>query len=135
MRHGIYIGDKRSLYDDDAMMYYDDDARRSSRRQLRGFLFMALMFALNHGAAVACLSFAVAELGPRVGNASSGSLYLSFMCCALFAAAGCVRELGAKGAFRHIVCLTSFRRRLAAVSPSRRLFLALSPSFFNPVRF
>ena len=68
-----------------------------ARRQLRGFIFMALMFALNHGAAVACLSFAVAELGPQVGNASSGSLYLSFMCCALFGSAAVVRALGAKG--------------------------------------
>ena len=64
---------------------------------LRGFLLMAGMFSLNHGAAVACLSFAVAELGTRVGNASSGSLYLSFMVTALFLSSAVVARLGAKG--------------------------------------
>ena len=45
--------------------------RLSPTATLRSFLFMAAMFALNHGAAVGCLSFAVAELGPAVGNAGA----------------------------------------------------------------
>lgn len=64
---------------------------------LRRFLFMAAMFSLNHGSAVACLSFAVAQLGAAVGNASSGSLYFAFMITALFGSAAIVRRIGAKG--------------------------------------
>lgn len=64
---------------------------------LKRFLFMAAMFSLNHGSAVACLSFAVAQLGASVGNASSGSLYLAFMVTALFFSAAAVRRIGAKG--------------------------------------
>ena len=62
------------------------------------FIRMTLLFSINHGCAVACLSFVVAELGTSVGNASSGSLYLGFMVTALFFSANLVTRVGAKQA-------------------------------------
>ena len=65
---------------------------------LRGFLYMAVCFGLNHGTVVSMLQLASSTLGHELGGYSSGTLYVAYTLAALTAAPGVVQRLGAKWA-------------------------------------
>jgi MFS family permease len=68
-----------------------------ARRTLINFVAMSILFSLNHGCAVSCLSLATARLG-SVGAWQSGLLYLSYTGTALLGATYVVKRLGARNA-------------------------------------
>ena len=74
----------------------EDGARASSI--FRGFVYMSVMFSLNHGTVTAVLALASAEFGARLGGASAGTLYVVYTSSALLAAPAAVARLGAKRA-------------------------------------
>jgi hypothetical protein len=67
-------------------------------RLRRNFLLMSFAFSLNHGAVVACLAYAAAELGNELGSASSGILYVCYSLTALVGSKPFVSMVGPKKA-------------------------------------
>eukprot|EP00581_Thalassiosira_minuscula_P010394 CAMPEP_0183710420 /NCGR_PEP_ID=MMETSP0737-20130205/6161_1 /TAXON_ID=385413 /ORGANISM="Thalassiosira miniscula, Strain CCMP1093" /LENGTH=492 /DNA_ID=CAMNT_0025938689 /DNA_START=103 /DNA_END=1578 /DNA_ORIENTATION=- len=59
------------------------------------FLFMTVLFAINHGCTVSCLDLANARLG-SIGVWQSGMLYLSYTLSALCGASYVVKRLGSR---------------------------------------
>jgi MFS family permease len=67
------------------------------RRIATNFVWMSLLFSINHGCVVACLSVATARLGAW-GAGQSGVLYISYTSSALLGATYIVKTLGSRNA-------------------------------------
>jgi len=64
---------------------------------LSNFLLFSLLFSLNHGGVVSCLSLATARLGGSLGSYQSCALYGSYTLSALLGTTYAVRRLGGAG--------------------------------------
>ncbi|GAX22536.1 hypothetical protein FisN_14Hh159 [Fistulifera solaris] len=104
-----------------------DQRSYEANRILRNFVGMSLLFSVNHGCVVACLSLASARLG-TTGNIQSGILYMSYTGSALLGATYSVKKFGPRdslvaGLALYCVYVTAF-------------WMASSfPSFAQPASF
>lgn len=64
---------------------------------LNNFLLFSVLFSLNHGTVIACLSLATARLGDDLGSYQSFIMYISYTLSALLGAGPAVKKLGGSG--------------------------------------